>query len=222
MYCRVMSAIGMSRMFEVLAPDHVEEQVERTLECLEEDLERLRRDVEVPRHLRDGLSFHDGEGHFALLRRQVAAGGRPAPRTRGRSLGSVTGTPGQRPRGLRPLSHARPARARSQPSLTMPRTSSGLLLVFARALADDRESSFSTDSMTRFLAVQATDACRAATRPAPRTASSRPSRSCASPRPGICPGRRDRCAGLAPDRSASPGVSSGRCQDLPAGPMVLP
>ena len=60
---------------EILAPDHVEEQVERTLECLEEHLERLGRDVEVPRHLRDRLAIHDGERHLALLRRQLAAGG---------------------------------------------------------------------------------------------------------------------------------------------------
>ena len=37
---------------EVLAADQVEQQVERTFEGLEEDLERLRRDVQIARQLR--------------------------------------------------------------------------------------------------------------------------------------------------------------------------
>ena len=57
---------------EVLAPDQVQQQVERPLERLEEYLERLRRDVEVARQLRDRLAFHDRERHFPLRGRAGA------------------------------------------------------------------------------------------------------------------------------------------------------
>ena len=59
---------------EVLPADQVQQQVERTFERLEEHLERLRRDVEILRHLGDGLAIDDGERHFHLL------GATPCPR----------------------------------------------------------------------------------------------------------------------------------------------
>ena len=53
---------------EVLSPDEIEQQVERALESLEEHLERLRRDVEVARQLRERLALHHRERHLALQR----------------------------------------------------------------------------------------------------------------------------------------------------------
>ncbi len=53
---------------EVLPADEVEQQVERAFERLEEHLERVRRNVEVARQLRDRLAFDDGERHLALRR----------------------------------------------------------------------------------------------------------------------------------------------------------
>ena len=51
---------------EVLPPDQIEQQIERALEGLQKYLESLRRDVQVARQLRDGLSLDHGEGHFRL------------------------------------------------------------------------------------------------------------------------------------------------------------
>jgi len=53
-----------------LAPDQIQEHVEGPLEGLEEHLERLRRDIQVARHLGHRLAFHHGKRHFALFRRQ--------------------------------------------------------------------------------------------------------------------------------------------------------
>ena len=47
---------------EVLLPDQVEQQVERPLEGLEEDLERIGRDVEVGRQREQRLAVEPGEG----------------------------------------------------------------------------------------------------------------------------------------------------------------
>jgi hypothetical protein len=53
---------------EVLAADQVKQQVERPFERFEDDLERVRRDVEILRHLQDRLSHHHRQRHFLLLR----------------------------------------------------------------------------------------------------------------------------------------------------------
>ena len=66
---------------EVLPPDHVQQQVERTLERIEENFQRLRRDVQVFRQLRDRLAVHHGERHLHLL---------------GRLGGGVLGAPARR------------------------------------------------------------------------------------------------------------------------------
>ena len=50
---------------EVLAPDQVEKQVERALEGLENDLERIGRDVEVARDLEHRLAIQPGD-HLQL------------------------------------------------------------------------------------------------------------------------------------------------------------
>ena len=52
---------------EVLAADQVQQQVERAFERLEEHLQRIRRDVQVVRHLRDRLALDDGKRHLGLL-----------------------------------------------------------------------------------------------------------------------------------------------------------
>jgi hypothetical protein len=52
---------------DVLPADQVEQQVERAFEGLEEHLQRIRRDVQVLRHLRDRLAIDHGERHLALL-----------------------------------------------------------------------------------------------------------------------------------------------------------
>src|SRR5262249_19930463 len=53
---------------EVLPPDQVEQKVERALERLEDDLERIGRDVEILRNLEHGLAAHDGERDLLLPR----------------------------------------------------------------------------------------------------------------------------------------------------------
>ena len=70
MYWRVISAIGISRISRFCRRDEVEQHVERALEGLEKHLERLRRDVQIARHFRDGLALDDRERHLALRRRR--------------------------------------------------------------------------------------------------------------------------------------------------------
>jgi hypothetical protein len=53
---------------QVLPADQVKQQVERSFEGLEDDLERVRRDVQVLRHLQHRLALVDGQRHFLLLR----------------------------------------------------------------------------------------------------------------------------------------------------------
>ena len=69
---------------EVLPADQVQQQVERTFERFEEHLQRLRRDVQIARQLRDRLAVDDGERHLRLLRRRLgnvsASGSRVASR----------------------------------------------------------------------------------------------------------------------------------------------
>ena len=60
---------------EVLAPDQVQQQVERAFERLEDDFERVRRNVQILRHLQDRLPAHDRQRHFLLLRRRCEDGG---------------------------------------------------------------------------------------------------------------------------------------------------
>ena len=55
---------------EVLLADQVQQQVERTLERLQEHLQRIGRDVEIARQLGHRLAFDDGERHLRLLRRR--------------------------------------------------------------------------------------------------------------------------------------------------------
>ena len=52
---------------EVLSPYQVEEQVERPLEGLEDDLERIGWNVEILGRRHPGLALHDGEGHLLLF-----------------------------------------------------------------------------------------------------------------------------------------------------------
>jgi hypothetical protein len=58
---------------EVLPADQVQQQVQRTLESLEDHLQRIRRDVQVLGDLQHRLPVHDGQGHF-LLARRIRAG----------------------------------------------------------------------------------------------------------------------------------------------------
>ena len=51
---------------EVLALDQVEKQVERPFERLEKDLQRIGRNVEIPRQLDDRLAIHHRERHLLL------------------------------------------------------------------------------------------------------------------------------------------------------------
>ena len=60
---------------DVLPADQVQQQVERTLEGLEEDFERLGRDVQVPRHLQHRLAVDPGHRRPACAAR---SGARPA------------------------------------------------------------------------------------------------------------------------------------------------
>jgi len=46
--------------------DHVQQQVERPFEGLEEHLQRIGRDVQVARHLRDRLAVDHRERHLRL------------------------------------------------------------------------------------------------------------------------------------------------------------
>ena len=68
---------------QVLAADQVQQQVERTFERLEDDLERVRRDVEVARQLGDRLAF---------ARRRTASPPASARPCRRRAGGGVAGT----------------------------------------------------------------------------------------------------------------------------------
>lgn len=52
---------------QVLAPDQVQQQIERALEGIQEHLERLRRYVQVLRQLRERLAIDHGERHLDLF-----------------------------------------------------------------------------------------------------------------------------------------------------------
>ena len=52
---------------EVLAADQVQQQVQRTFERIEDDLERIRRDVQILRDLQHRLAAHHRQRHFLLL-----------------------------------------------------------------------------------------------------------------------------------------------------------
>ncbi|MDT4810914.1 hypothetical protein FQZ97_438360 [compost metagenome] len=51
---------------DVLLANQVEQQVEGTFEGLEEDLQGVRRDIEILRQLGDRLAVDQGEGQFLL------------------------------------------------------------------------------------------------------------------------------------------------------------
>jgi hypothetical protein len=53
---------------QILPPYEIQKHIQRPLECLEKHLERLGRDVQVSRHLGDGLTLHDRKRHFGLRR----------------------------------------------------------------------------------------------------------------------------------------------------------
>ena len=53
---------------EVLAADQVKQKIERTLERFEDDFQRVRRNVQILRHLQHGLAAHQRQRHFLLLR----------------------------------------------------------------------------------------------------------------------------------------------------------
>ncbi len=59
---------------EVLPADQVQQQVERAFEGLEDHFQRIRRDVQVLRHLQNRLSLEHGQRHFLLLRRHGESG----------------------------------------------------------------------------------------------------------------------------------------------------
>ena len=61
---------------EILPADQIEQQVQRSLECFENDFQRIRRNVEILRHLQHRLSTHQRQRHFLLLwhRRENARG----------------------------------------------------------------------------------------------------------------------------------------------------
>ena len=52
---------------EVLAADQVQQQVERAFERIEDDLQRIGRDVEILRDLQHRLAKHHRQRHFMLL-----------------------------------------------------------------------------------------------------------------------------------------------------------
>ena len=51
---------------EVLPADQIEQQIERAFERFENDLERIRRDVEILRNFEHGLAAHEGQRDFLL------------------------------------------------------------------------------------------------------------------------------------------------------------
>ena len=90
MYWRVISAMRNIEHVEILAPDQVQQQVERALEGLEKDLERLRRDVQIARQLRDRLAIDDGERHLHLFRLHRGTAAAAQDRSRPRSSAPVS------------------------------------------------------------------------------------------------------------------------------------
>jgi hypothetical protein len=62
---------GYVQDVEILAPNQVQEQVQRPLEGLEKHLERVGRNVQVLRNLRIGLPLDDRKGHLGLLHEVV-------------------------------------------------------------------------------------------------------------------------------------------------------
>ena len=55
---------------DVLSPDQIQQQIERAFKGLQENLQRLRRDIQVARQLRDGLAVDHRKGHLDLFRRE--------------------------------------------------------------------------------------------------------------------------------------------------------
>ena len=53
---------------EVLPADQVQQQIQRALERFENDLQRVRRDVQVQRNLQHRLPAQQRQRHFLLLR----------------------------------------------------------------------------------------------------------------------------------------------------------
>jgi hypothetical protein len=70
--------------FEVLSADQVQQQIERTFECFEDDLERIRWDVQVLRNLQHRRPAHHRQRHLALQRGRCDGAGW---RKRGASVG---------------------------------------------------------------------------------------------------------------------------------------
>jgi hypothetical protein len=90
MYCLVISAMRDVEDVQVLAADQVQQQIERALEGLEEHLQRLWRDVEIPRHLGDGFAVHHRKGHLGLLGCATGAAASPQARSMRRSSDPAT------------------------------------------------------------------------------------------------------------------------------------
>ena len=47
--------------------DQVQQQIQWAFKGLQKNLERIRRNIQVLRQLREGLTLHDRKGHFRLL-----------------------------------------------------------------------------------------------------------------------------------------------------------
>ncbi|KAG1449337.1 hypothetical protein G6F57_016655 [Rhizopus arrhizus] len=62
---------------QVLPADQVQQQVQRAFEGIQDDFQRVRRNVQVLRNLQDRLPMHHSQRHFLLL-----GGGRPGWRVR--------------------------------------------------------------------------------------------------------------------------------------------
>ena len=52
---------------EILAPDQIQQQVQRTFESVEKDFQRIRRNVQIHRHAGVRPALHHGKRHFGLL-----------------------------------------------------------------------------------------------------------------------------------------------------------
>ena len=54
---------------QVLPADEIQQQIERTLEALQNHFQGIRRDIQILRHLQHRLAFDQRQRHFLLLRR---------------------------------------------------------------------------------------------------------------------------------------------------------